>query len=293
MRGERFVRRLLIGLILAGAWLGRSAGAADQGAAPAAAPIYFDRAIKDEDLATLSLPDLALMRNTIYAHAGRRFRSPELQTLFAKQPWYAPKAPSVVKLTPRDRGNLRAIVGRERQIRFRDVVAPCPGASATTWTLDASQQSQLQEAEGGLDWPPGYGNTGDCRRSVKVMCGPDLDGDGAPEFIIRAEWLLRLNGEEGCDPDRDTNYWRVTHLFLATRKDGRWVGIGPLSEASDEFPGTEIGAYFVRRSNGRLAVYVSNSGYSSDDERRSSGFEILDLQKGKLRKVAQGAESDP
>jgi hypothetical protein len=290
-------RCYLFGVILAGTLPHGRAVGADAGVSQvAASPVYFGRPIKEEDLTNRSLPDLALMRNTIYAHSGRRFRSFELQELFGRQPWYVPKPPSQVKVTPLDISNLRAIVARERQLR-RPAIAPlCPGLSGKTWKLDITQQAQLQNVEGGLDWPPdgAYGKTGDCQRTVRVTCGPDLDGDGAPEFIVDAQWWLLIDGQKRCAPEIDTNSrWQITHLFLATRKEGRWIGLAPLAWASEEYPEAVISdAYFVGPPAGQAAVYVSEINYSPDEGTQSTTFRTFEFQKGKLREVARGVEPD-
>ena len=49
------------------------------------------RLVTEEDLAPLSLRDLEIMRNEIYARRGWVFARPELRGYFERQPWYRPK----------------------------------------------------------------------------------------------------------------------------------------------------------------------------------------------------------
>src|SRR5215472_9712765 len=51
-------------------------------------PLYYTRPITDDDLIGRSLRELSLMRNTIYARAGNKFRKKWLNDYFSAQPWY-------------------------------------------------------------------------------------------------------------------------------------------------------------------------------------------------------------
>ena len=53
-------------------------------------PLYYTRPITDDDLIGRSLRELSLMRNTIYARAGNKFRKKWLNDYFSAQPWYHP-----------------------------------------------------------------------------------------------------------------------------------------------------------------------------------------------------------
>ncbi len=53
-------------------------------------PLYYERALTDDDLKDRSLRELDLMRNTIYARIGQKFRKQWLRQYFSAQPWYQP-----------------------------------------------------------------------------------------------------------------------------------------------------------------------------------------------------------
>lgn len=79
-----------------------------------ARPLYYDRPIAAADLEGRTLRELALMRNTIYARIGQKFRKQWLSDYFSAQPWYKP-ADSVDEgtLSELDLKNAEAIVDYE------------------------------------------------------------------------------------------------------------------------------------------------------------------------------------
>src|SRR5215831_18984911 len=73
-------------------------------------PLYYTRPITDDDLIGRSLRELSLMRNTIYARAGNKFRKKWLNDYFSAQPWYHPQEPmDETKITSLDRKNAETI----------------------------------------------------------------------------------------------------------------------------------------------------------------------------------------
>lgn len=75
-------------------------------AAPAKVPYYFDREITAGDLEPLTLRELDLVRNTIFALKGHTFRKQWLRDYFKAQPWYRPaEAKNEVKPSARDQKN--------------------------------------------------------------------------------------------------------------------------------------------------------------------------------------------
>jgi hypothetical protein len=92
-------------------------------------PLYYDRAITPADLEGRTLREFALLRNTIYARAGNKFRRPWLNAYFGGQPWYKPlDVMDESKITETDRKNARLIaetdaaIAKEDLERRRDVV---------------------------------------------------------------------------------------------------------------------------------------------------------------------------
>lgn len=79
---------------------------------PAAAqtPFYFTRPITHADLYGRKLRELSLMRNTIYARAGNKFRKKWLNEYFSQFAWYHPQATmDLSKISALDRKNAMTI----------------------------------------------------------------------------------------------------------------------------------------------------------------------------------------
>lgn len=73
-------------------------------------PLYYEVPISDEDLKDRTLREFSLLRNTIYARAGNKFRRPWLHEYFSAQPWYKPlETMDESKISPLDRANARKI----------------------------------------------------------------------------------------------------------------------------------------------------------------------------------------
>lgn len=73
-------------------------------------PLYYTRAITQSDLDGRTLRELSLMRNTIYARAGNKFRKKWLNDYFSAQRWYHPlDQMDETKITILDRKNAEII----------------------------------------------------------------------------------------------------------------------------------------------------------------------------------------
>lgn len=68
-----------------------------------------------EDLTSLSVPQLRILRNTVFARHGYPFQQPDMQRYFRTKPWYQPRYDfDNSNLTSSDRANLRLIEELER-----------------------------------------------------------------------------------------------------------------------------------------------------------------------------------
>lgn len=122
-------------------------------AAPAR-PLYYDRAITEEDLKGRTLRELSLLRNTIFARAGNTFRRPWLDKHFRAQDWYAPKdAIDTSKISKIDKDNARKIadhdgtIPREELEKMRNLVVARKNAGKAT-PEDAVELSLLSQRLG-------------------------------------------------------------------------------------------------------------------------------------------------
>ena len=88
-------------------------------------PWTSGRLIRPGELEPLSLGELELMRNEIYARHGWIFRRPDLRKYFESQPWYRPRSDNAyysnrqveAELSSIERRNVQIIVSRENALR--------------------------------------------------------------------------------------------------------------------------------------------------------------------------------
>ena len=88
-------------------------------------PWTSERLIRPGELESLSLGELELMRNEIYARHGWIFRRPDLRNYFESQPWYRPRSDNAyysnrqveAELSPIERRNLQIIISRENALK--------------------------------------------------------------------------------------------------------------------------------------------------------------------------------
>ena len=101
---------LVLAIILAVPSLLLARSRASQSSSEEHRPLYYTRAISNNDLSERTLRELQLMRNTIYARAGNKFRKKWLNDYFSAQPWYHPLDQiDESKLTDLDRKNAETI----------------------------------------------------------------------------------------------------------------------------------------------------------------------------------------
>src|SRR5579872_5544537 len=87
-------------------------------------PFYYTRTITNADLKGRNLRELSLMRNTIYARVGNKFRKKWLNDYFAQFSWYHPlDKMEVSKLTALDRANAAAIAQYDASLNRDNLLA--------------------------------------------------------------------------------------------------------------------------------------------------------------------------
>src|SRR5690349_4393234 len=86
-------------------------------------PLYYSREITNNDLEGRTLRELTLMRNTIYARAGNKFRKKWLNDYFSAQSWYHPlDKTDESKVTALDRRNAQIIAKYDAAIIRDDLL---------------------------------------------------------------------------------------------------------------------------------------------------------------------------
>jgi YARHG domain-containing protein len=283
------------------------------GAAAPPRPLYYDHWLERGDLRDRTLEDLRLMRNTIYARAGREFKDPDLRAYFGTQPWYHPTA-TPAKLSAVDERNLLNITKWEPTAKaMADLRSLVPGwganagvppsadcvADAKDVLADRKRQSRLIALARRLDWSgvegydeevglPIWAPKGRRKREVGLGCTPDLDGDGAPEAI------LQIRSE---DKQQLTGIYNVGVLLLLSRKGRDWRAVAPLGVDS-VIPGIEgsreTNVQAVKLASGKLALAVATeSGGGGDCDSTIEKVSVFSLKEGKLIPVASFDTSEP
>lgn len=80
--------------------------------------LFEKREVNDEMLKGLSLNELRLLRNEVYARRGRQFRTEWLSQYFWSQPWYSPRDDnSEPELSAIEKKNIETIVVYERKLK--------------------------------------------------------------------------------------------------------------------------------------------------------------------------------
>ncbi len=274
--------------------LGRPTAAnPDAAASSAVRPFFYDRALTAPDLAGRPLEELRLMRNTIYARAGRRFADPTLRDYFAHQPWYVPAKSGQRKLGAVDIANIRTIAEQEKRLVAEPVSVPCPEAGPAGVVGDGRLEDDLSGLARRFKWEA-YGPPTTCHRRVQLACGPDIDGDGQPESIVHITWRTLLNGRN-CRTIRDDNdYWDTGVTFLISGRAHAWRAVAPFGiDIEGDQQDMHSSAYFVRHRGGEILVRSSTSNVASDTMCTMSHYTTWRLGHGKLRSVEEGDDSPP
>jgi hypothetical protein len=275
--------------------------------APPPRPLYYDHPMERGDLMGRSAEELRLMRNTIYARAGREFKDPDLRAYFGKQPWYQPTA-TPAKLSAADQKNLawikkweppakaladlRALVPRWGQndaaVRRADCEADTRGVLKDK-TLEGrlvamSRKLPRKDLEN-------YTNTfwddvNVKKPTVSLTCLPDLDGDGTPEAVAEVSYKFKEFDDT------------VGLVFLVSGRGPNWRTVVPLG-LDGSFPGVESAVHVrgqaMTLASGKIGLAVEDSVGAGGDECCDwyENVTVSTLKGGKLTKVGSFHINDP
>jgi len=86
------------------------------GVAPGLMYLFQTTLLTDSILRGMSLYDLRVIRNEVYARHGRRFETPWLRDFFKNEPWYAPRAEfTISELSETEKANVKLIQAAENR----------------------------------------------------------------------------------------------------------------------------------------------------------------------------------
>src|SRR6185369_9401668 len=134
---------------------------------------FENRTITEQNLRGLSLHELRLLRNEVYARHGRMFKAEWLQQYFFQQPWYAPDENfKDEELSGNNKLNVETIVKYENKIHQDLSTSPITRALLEGLFLeDASQMRQEIYARHGKvfkePWPQKYFSSFDWYKADK------------------------------------------------------------------------------------------------------------------------------
>jgi hypothetical protein len=158
----------------------------------------------------------------------------------------------------------------------------CAEALADGTLVDPRQQAALIAIAGGLKWKGDdpYGPPADCRRAVRLFCGPDLDRDGDAEAIVEVSW--RFTDDCAASQNESGDFVPVTKTFVASRHGSVWRGVAPLAITTGEGPSS---AFFVRRRSGETAIRVEWRNTANASGCSIGRYEVFALRAGTLRRL--------
>jgi hypothetical protein len=272
-------------------------------AAPANRPLYFDRLVTEADLEGRSADELRLMRNTIFARAGRAFDDPALRDYFSRQPWYRPAGAQPRKLSAIDQKNLAGIKLWETRAKALDglgklvpgfnenAAMPAAGYECGTDARhalgDKREQRRLVLEASRLSWAdvPSFGDlpssAGAKTKTVQVTCGPDIDADGSPEAVVTMRRTYEVPAGD------ESSVESIELSFLASRRGTKWRAVAPLG-IDGSILGIEgsvsTSVWFVTLADGRRGLAVRRTvGGGGDCDCASEVTSVVTLEQGRLK----------
>jgi hypothetical protein len=284
---------------------------------------YYDRLLTDADFGNATVGFTRLLRNTIYAKAGRPFKDWVWREYFEQKPWYHERPEGAAKLSGIDEANLRTIKrweaklleaqAREFDSTFKLLVPRGPSAGgewpprpdceadARGVIADRKIEEKLVTLSTRIRWSDGkhnmfgfgydYVSQGslDTRgRGVRLACLPDLDGDGTPESVVA---IIYPHGGGPDDTGSSGGHVDTFQLmFLVSGKSPGWRGVAPLAISGYQMgvEGSESASVqLIKLEDGQWGLAVRTFTEGCGDEDCSSGEVVrrYSLKKGKLTQI--------
>jgi hypothetical protein len=171
-----------------------------------------------------------------------------------------------------------------------EVTFECGDALDDGTLVDERQGDVLARLGAKAHWLVGDPPPADGRpRSVRLFCGPDLDGDGDREAL--AELTFADVGSEGEGMSVAGDGSGTTFSLLVSKHGTTWRAVAGVAVDLTGGPGAARSAVFVRRPGGHWGVEARRSGGGSEHDCHIAGYEIFELQASGLRSVKAGDRS--
>jgi len=161
----------------------------------------------------------------------------------------------------------------------------CADALDDGTLVDGSQVASLAKVTRTLTWtelgpPPELPP-----RDVRLFCGPDVDGDGERDAIVRLNFDNPETGQSAIDAEQ------LSYTWLASKRGGGWHALGRLTADVTGDRDIEQSVAFVRRASGQYAIEIERSSYASETGCRITGYEVFAWRAGALVTVEAGDRS--
>jgi len=161
----------------------------------------------------------------------------------------------------------------------------CADALEDGTLIDSSQAASLTKLTRQLTWPEIGPPPELPPRDVRVFCGPDIDGDGERDAIVRLAFDNPENTASTIDADQ------LTYTWLASKHGGSWRALGKLTADVTGDRDVQQNVAFVRRAQGQFAIEIERSSYASETGCRITGYEVMAWRAGALATVEAGDRS--
>ena len=161
----------------------------------------------------------------------------------------------------------------------------CADALDDGTLTDGSQAAGLTTLTRTLTWPDLGAPPALPPRDVRLYCGPDVDGDGERDAIVRLSFDNPDTNESALDAEQ------LSYTFLASKHGGSWRALGRLTADVTGDRDIEQSVVFVRRASGQYAIEIERSSFASETGCRITGYEILAWRAGALATVEAGDRS--
>jgi hypothetical protein len=161
----------------------------------------------------------------------------------------------------------------------------CADALDDGTLIDSSQTAELTKLTRTLTWPDLGPPPPLPPRDVRLFCGPDVDGDGERDAIVRLAFDNPDTNESAMDAEQ------LRYTWLASRHGGTWRTVGRLSADVTGDRDVEQTVAFVRRPTGQYAIEIERSSFASETGCRITGYELVAWRAGALATVEAGDRS--
>jgi len=174
---------------------------------------------------------------------------------------------------------------REPRLHFN-----CGDALDDGTVRDARQRGAFAALARGLGWGDDRPAPEGEPSGVRLICGPDLDGDGDKEAIVVVSFPAAKDVSD--DVSSLAAPASNTYTLLASKRAAAWRAVAPIAFDVSDDPEGEPETVFVRHGRGVVAIEVEHRSFASSGCRIIT-YELFALLSGALQRLEVGDRSVP